>query len=243
MAHRRTRSSFWGYEPRARQPTPKSAALHERLGRAPQPVRGEGRNLASTFWGRSWCSNLERYHDFANRLPRGRTSLRPGAVLELDIARGRITALVMGSELYSQTIEIAPVDAKRWAEIRKRCAGKLGSMIELLEGRLSDEVMSAVTDPRAGLFPEPKEIRMTCSCPDWASMCKHLAAVLYGVGLRLDAAPELMFVLRGVSAGVNRPTRRRSYRPIRTHKMMALAAANTRAPAFCVFVGGSRISG
>ena len=200
MARRRRRASFWSYAPRVHQPTPKSEALAKRLGRAPQPVHGEGRKLASTFWGRSWCTNLERYHDYANRLPRGRTYLRQGAVLDLDIARGCITALVMGSQLYTQKIEIVPVTASKWTAIRKRCAGQLGSLIELLEGRLSDDVMKAVTEPGAGLFPEPKEIRMTCSCPDWASMCKHLAAVLYGVGLRLDTAPELMFVLRGVSA-------------------------------------------
>lgn len=214
---RRRSYSYWAYEEPVVQPTPSAAALRKRLGRAPQPVEGHGNKLASTFWGRSWCTNLERYHDFSNRLPRGRTYLRQGNVLDLDIARGRITALVMGRALYVQTIEIAPVDARRWAAIRKRCAGKLGSMIELLEGRLSDEVMGIVTEPSAGLFPEPAELRMTCSCPDWASMCKHLAAVLYGVGLRLDVAPDLMFVLRGISAdelvdtgaliGASRPAR------------------------------------
>ena len=58
--------------------------------------------------------------------------------------------------------------------------------------------MEHVTDRDRGLFPKPKEIKMRCSCPDYAGMCKHVAAVMYGVGNRLDTSPELLFVLRGV---------------------------------------------
>jgi len=49
-----------------------------------------------------------------------------------------------------------------------------------------------------GLFPSPAEIKLSCSCPDWADMCKHVASALYGVGARLDQKPQLLFVLRGV---------------------------------------------
>lgn len=201
MARRRGRSWEWGFdswERRVPEPPPRRAELEEELGRAPAPVRAEGRELSSTFWGRAWCSNLQRYQDFSNRLPRGRTYLRKGAVLDLAIARGRITALVMGTSLYRVEIGIAAVGAGRWSALRGRCAGKLSSLIELLEGRLGDDVMAAVTDPKRGLFPEPHEIELRCSCPDWATMCKHVAAVLYGVGVRLDEQPRLMFELRGV---------------------------------------------
>lgn len=197
---RRRGASFgWGsWERRESEPRPSRAELEEQLGRAPTPVRGEGRRLSSTFWGRAWCENLERYHDYANRLPRGRTYLRKGAVLDLAIERGRITSLVMGSSLYRVSIGIAAVDAKRWSALRGRCEGRLSSLIELLEGRVGDDVMSAVTEPKHGLFPEPREIELACSCPDYATMCKHVAAVLYGVGVRLDEQPRLLFELRGV---------------------------------------------
>lgn len=164
------------------------------------PVRPEkrGRNLANTVWGAAWCSNLERYHDFANRLPRGRTYIRNGSVVHLEIEPGRIAARVRGSEMYAIEITISAVAAARWKAIAAACSNDIGSLVELLEGRLSASVMAVMTAPRTGLFPEPSEITMQCSCPDWATMCKHVAAVMYGVGVRLDAAPALLFALRGV---------------------------------------------
>lgn len=201
MARRWGRGSSWGWggwERRVPDPPPSQAALEAELGRAPTPVRGEGRRLSCTFWGRAWCENLERYRDFANRLPRGRTYLRKGAVVDLAIERGRITALVMGTSLYRVSVRIAEVRAARWSALRGRCEGQLSSLIELLEGRVGKDVMAAVTEPKGGLFPEPREIELSCSCPDWATMCKHVAAVLYGVGVRLDEQPRLLFELRGV---------------------------------------------
>lgn len=162
------------------------------------PVRATGRTLASSFWGQAWCANLEAYGDYANRLPRGRTYLRNGSVLHLDVGAGRVDAFVAGSDLYEIQISIAPVQTHQWAAIRKESAGQIGSLVELLRGRLSRAVMDVVTRKGTGLFPSPKEIRMECSCPDWAALCKHLAAVLYGVGVRLDERPELLFRLRGV---------------------------------------------
>jgi uncharacterized Zn finger protein len=162
------------------------------------PVRTEGRMLASTFWGKAWCENLESYSDFENRLPRGRTYVRNGSVVHLEIEPGKVTALVSGSELYKVKISIRPLAERHWTETKSRCAGRIGSLVELLQGRLSKAVMDIVTSPEGGLFPKPKEIEMDCSCPDWAGMCKHIAAVLYGVGTRLDEQPELLFVLRKV---------------------------------------------
>lgn len=154
--------------------------------------------IAASFWGHSWCEHLESYSDYSNRLPRGRTYLRNGSVLHLGIERGRISALVMGSELYRQEVTIQPLPAARWKAIKQRCHGHIGSLVELLQGRISSEIMAIVTNRTDGLFPSPKEINLDCSCPDWADLCKHLAAVLYGVGARLDDAPELLFKLRGV---------------------------------------------
>ncbi len=163
-----------------------------------EPVQATSRGIATTFWGRAWCRNLERYSDYETRLPRGRSYLRQGAVLDLRLSAGQVRAQVMGSELYTLTIHVAPLKPAAWRRIRKACAGGIGSTIELLQGRLSEHVMTVITEPGQGLFPEPGEIRLDCSCPDWADMCKHAAAVLYGVGVRLDERPELLFTLRGV---------------------------------------------
>jgi uncharacterized Zn finger protein len=131
-------------------------------------------------------------------LPRGRTYVRNGSVCHLDIAKGDVKAMVSGSELYAVKIAIKTLPRKKWKDVKNRCAGQIGSLLELLQGRLSKNVMSVVTDCNKGLFPMPGEISLKCSCPDWAVMCKHVAAVLYGVGTRLDEEPELLFVLRGV---------------------------------------------
>jgi len=167
-------------------------------GVAVEPVRLDGRRIARTFWGEAWCSHLESFSDFANRLPRGRTYVRNGSVCHLAISKGKIEALVSGSELYTVSIRIGTLPDKGWADIKRRCVGQIASLLDLLKGRLSDGVMSVVTDRQRGLFPQPGEIDLKCSCPDWAVMCKHVAAVLYGIGARLDHAPELLFTLRGV---------------------------------------------
>src|SRR6266478_7331780 len=156
------------------------------------------RQLAATFWGQAWADNLERYADLANRLPRGRAYLRNGSVLDLAIGRGRVEAYVAGTELYRVTIGMAPLAKARWRRVVTRCTGRIGSLVGLLRGELSSDVLAVLTDPKDGLFPEPRELELDCSCPDSAEVCKHVAAVLYGVGIRLDARPELFFVLRQV---------------------------------------------
>jgi uncharacterized Zn finger protein len=174
------------------------AKLTKKSGRAASPVVIEGRTIASTFWGKAWCDNLEAYSDFANRLPRGRTYVRNGSVVDLQITTGKVSALVSGSSLYRIEIKIKPLAPKVWQTIQTECAGKIDSLIELLQGKLSSAVMQIVTRQQTGLFPNPKEIDLDCSCPDWADLCKHVAASLYGVGARLDQNPSLLFLLRGV---------------------------------------------
>ena len=193
----------WNYRPyvtaaQRRATAEKHAQKLAKKGAKLAPVKIEGRAIATTFWGKAWCGHLESFSDYENRLPRGRTYVRNGSVIDLQIAPGKITAQVMGSSLYRGTIVIAPLAAKRWKAIKAECAGKIDSLVGLLQGRLSDAVMRVITDRDKGLFPAPSEIKLECSCPDWADMCKHIAAVLYGVGARLDAQPELLFVLRGV---------------------------------------------
>jgi uncharacterized Zn finger protein len=180
-----------------RQAERKLAKLRKR-GQSVAPVTIEGRTIAKSFWGKSWCINLERYSDFETRIPRGRTYVRNGSVLDLQIARGEVAAMVAGSSLYKVKITIAPVTAARWKAICRDCAGAIDSVVELLQGRLAKGVMDRVCRQGDGLFPSPEEIKLSCNCPDWADMCKHVAAALYGVGARLDERPQLLFVLRGV---------------------------------------------
>jgi uncharacterized Zn finger protein len=182
---------------RRRQAQSKLKKLKKK-GQSVFPVTIEGRTIAKSFWGQSWCSNLERYSDFANRLPRGRTYVRNGSVVDLQIVKGEVLAFVSGSELYKIKIGIAPVAARRWRSICRDCSGTIDSLVELLQGRLAKGVMDRVCREGDGLFPTPAEIKLSCSCPDWADMCKHVAAALYGVGARLDEQPRLLFVLRGV---------------------------------------------
>ena len=164
------------------------------------PVVTQGRTITTTFWGKAWCENLERYSDYANRLPRGRTYVRNGSVIDLHIGAGHISAQVMGSDLYRIEVSVTELPPTRWRALGKDCTGSIDSLVELLQGRFSQHVMQRICAPGTGLFPSPKEIKFTCSCPDWAAMCKHVAAVLYGVGVRLDTQPELLFTLRKVDA-------------------------------------------
>lgn len=164
-----------------------------------QPVQLSGRKIAVSFWGKGWCDHMESFSDYANRLPRGRSYVRNGSVCHLEIKGGQIDALVCGSELYNVAITITPLKATKWKSVKRSCSGSIGSLIDLLRGKLDHGVMEAVTDRKDGLFPLPGEIKFQCDCPDWAGMCKHVAAVLYGVGARLDESPEMLFVLRGVN--------------------------------------------
>ena len=192
----------WSFRPyvsaaEKRRRAKKAANALEKKGQKLNPVRLEGRTIARSFWGKAWCENLESYSDYENRLPRGRTYVRNGSVVDLQIAPGVINALVSGSALYRITITTKPVKPAAWKALKTDCAGRVGSLMDLLQGELSAQVMEIITRRETGLFPKPAEIGLDCSCPDWAGMCKHVAATLYAVGSRLDERPDLLFVLRG----------------------------------------------
>lgn len=176
----------------------KAVARMTKSGRPVQPVILEGRTIGRTFWGRAWCENLESYSDYDNRLPRGRTYVRNGSVIDLQVGAGQITAQVQGSSLYKVTIGIRALPSDRWRELVRTATGQVMQLMDLLQGQLPPALLSAITHRTTGLFPSPKEIQLKCSCPDWATMCKHVAATLYGVGARFDTEPELLFTLRGV---------------------------------------------
>ncbi|OGB30105.1 MAG: hypothetical protein A3F78_10480 [Burkholderiales bacterium RIFCSPLOWO2_12_FULL_61_40] len=196
---------YYGWKPyvpvaERRKKAEKTAAKAKKAGANFSPIAPYRGAVAKTFWGKAWCDNLEAYSDYANRMPRGRTYVRNGSVIDLQVTAGEVQAQVMGSSLYQVVVKVVPVSPKQWQAIGKDCAGSIDSLVELLQGKLSTAVMQRICTPRTGLFPAPQEISFSCSCPDWAGMCKHVAAVLYGVGARLDQKPELLFELRGVDA-------------------------------------------
>ncbi len=208
--------SFWGYSSASdkREAARRQKAKLEKSGRKLEPVLIQGLKIARSFWGKGWCEHLESFSDIYNRLERGRTYARNGSVLHLGVSPGSVEALVSGSSLYEVRIGVDPLAESLWQAIKEKCAGQVASMLELLQGQFSGQVMKIVTDRATGLFPQPSQIRLSCDCPDGARMCKHVAAVLYGVGNRLDDQPELLFRLRGVdpmelfSFGLNLPVAR-----------------------------------
>lgn len=195
--------SWWGFKPyvsvaQRRAKAARHASTLAKKGHNCCPVTIDGLKIARTFWGKAWCDHLESYSDFANRLPRGRSYVRNGSVIDLQIQPGKVSAIVCGTEIYDIEIKIKPLAVPTWKNIKTQCAGKIDSLVELLQGKLSRGVMEIITLRNGGMFPSPSEIDLDCSCPDWADMCKHVAATLYGVGARLDEQPELLFTLRKV---------------------------------------------
>ena len=194
---------YWDWKPyvpvaKRREQAARAIQKAKKAGQDFAPITLTSRTIASTFWGKAWCDNLKAYSDFANRLPRGGSYVRNGAVIDLKIEHGKVIAQVLGSSLYRIEIGITPLPATRWKKLVGDCAGSIDTLMELLQGKFSNAVMRRICESRTGLFPSSQEIHMACSCPDWAMMCKHVAAVLYGVGARLDEKPELLFVLRQV---------------------------------------------
>jgi uncharacterized Zn finger protein/DNA-binding XRE family transcriptional regulator len=196
--------SYYGWAPYVTVAERRAKALKaleklKKKGLKVQPVELTGRKIAASFWGKGWCDHMESFSDYANRLPRGRTYVKNGSVCHLEIQGGVIKAIVSGTTLYNVSITITPLMKKKWETLKYSCTGRIGSLIDLLRGKLDQGVMEVVAHRRDGLFPLPREMKFSCDCPDWAGMCKHVAAVLYGVGARLDHAPEMLFLLRGVN--------------------------------------------
>lgn len=196
--------SYYGWAPyvtvaERRAKAMKALEKLKKKGLKVQPVELTGRKIADSFWGKGWCDHMDSFSDYANRLPRGRTYVKNGSVCHLEIQGGVIKAIVSGTTLYNVSITIIPLVKKKWDALKYSCTGRIGSLLDLLRGKLDRGVMEVVAHRKDGLFPLPGEMKFTCDCPDWADMCKHVAAVLYGVGARLDHSPEMLFLLRGVN--------------------------------------------
>ncbi|MDF1617611.1 SWIM zinc finger family protein [Petrocella sp. FN5] len=164
------------------------------------PVILEGSALVKTWWGKSWNHNLESYADYSNRVSRGRSYVRNNAVLDLRISKGIVSALVQGSRAkpYVVKIQIDTLSRDKWDQVTRLCNHRIDSLEQLIEGKFPKELSVMFTEKKYGLFPSPKEIHFSCDCPDWAFVCKHVAATLYGIGARLDVNPMLFFDLRDI---------------------------------------------
>lgn len=165
-----------------------------------KPVFLDSKVIAKTFWGKAWCEHLKSYADYENRLGRGRSYVRVNAVCHLEIEAGKITATVSGSSVYQMTIRVEPLSQTKWGNIKNTSAGKISTLLDILQGKLPKDLIHSLCDVENGLFPDLNDLTFSCSCPDDAQMCKHIAAALYGVGNRLDKEPELLFLLRQVNA-------------------------------------------
>ena len=167
-----------------------------------EPVILEGRALAKNWWGKTWNLNLESYADYENRINRGKSYVRNNMVLDLKITKGKVKAKVQGSRKkpYDVEISIDILNKEKWERVTALCNNSIESLEQLVEGKFPKELDVLFKEKEYGLFPAPKEIHFDCSCPDWASMCKHVAAVLYGIGSRLDSNPMLFFELRDIDS-------------------------------------------
>ena len=182
----------------------KETAKREKAkGKELAPVVIQGRNIVNSWWGKAWCENLEKYADYESRLDRGKRYVRTGAVVDLKVQKGKVQARVQGRRKapYKVEIRISPLSEARCQYAIDRCGRKIENLETLLNGSFPEELKELFSGEK-GLFPEPKEISFQCSCPDWALMCKHVAAVLYGIGARFDENPLLFFELRGIDVGL-----------------------------------------
>lgn len=165
-----------------------------------EPIIIEGRTISSSWWGKAWCDNIDIYADFDNRLPRGRNYVRSGCVVDLKIEYGVIRALVVGSrpQPYRVQINIKPFSDNEVKAFEEKCRNNFESVEDFINGRFPDSFKEYFISSSLNLFPKVKEMKFSCSCPDWAVLCKHVAAVLYGIGRKLDDDPMLLLRLRGI---------------------------------------------
>lgn len=170
-------------------------------GKTMHPIVIEGKGIAKSWWGQAWCKNIEQYADYASRIERGKRYVRSGAVVDLVIKSGKVFARVQGTRKtpYKVEIKISPLKEENCDQIIERCGSQIETLQELVNGNFPTELQDIFTGEH-GLFPTPREISFNCSCPDWALMCKHVSAALYGIGVKLDENPFLFFELRGIDA-------------------------------------------
>ncbi len=162
------------------------------------PVHEKSRKLAKNAWGSAWMRQLAYCEQEGFSLAAGRSLLRHGCVLDVQVGRGTIDALVSGEELYEIHLKLAEPDEEKIEYLREQCGAHIDSLVALLDGKIDASVMQQLCDPEEGLLPLPYEWQMDCNCPDWNEPCPHAAAAIYAAGCLIDAEPRLLFTLRGI---------------------------------------------
>lgn len=170
----------------------------EKSGIVLHPIE-ENSKPGSTWWGKAWNQNMTRYADLENRVSRGHSYVRNGFVLDMTIEKGVVKALVAGSSStpYSVKVLFDVLTESELCKVNEICGQRIDSLEDLIFGRFPKDLGESFLDL---LFPSPSAIHFSCSCPDSAYMCKHIAAVIYGIGVRLDEDPLLLFSLRGIDS-------------------------------------------
>ncbi len=165
------------------------------------PWRAAGkRPFGATWWGQAWVDAIEqRARLDQNRLPRGRTYARTGAVDDLEVNAGEVIARVQGSRAtpYKVTVRVRRYSEEEWQIALAALGRQAGHLAALLDGEMPPEVAADLADAGIDLLPVAGELQPRCSCPDWADPCKHSAAVCYLVADTLDTDPFLLFLMRG----------------------------------------------
>lgn len=169
-------------------------------GESLNPVVSRSRKLATRFWGSAWMRHLAVCESGGLCLAPGRTLLRHGCVLDIRVAPGLVSAKVSAEELYEIELRLAPPDEERVEALATLCAGKIDSLLSLLEGRVDEALLQQLCDPDNGLLPDARDWHISCSCPDWSDPCPHAAAAMYALGVLLDSQPELLFTLRSIDS-------------------------------------------
>ena len=194
-----SRYGFYEYESMAekKENAERKLTTYQRKHPDAQPILLTGTKIANSFWGKAWCDHLKHYADYDNRINRGRSYIKNGFVFDLTIEKGIIQGVVCGSssKLYQVDIAIDPITDQRFVH---QIGGHIESLEALANGQFPKTLAETFLTNENGLFPNINEINFSCNCPDSAHMCKHISAVLYAVGAKLDLKPLLLFELRGI---------------------------------------------
>ncbi len=160
------------------------------------------KKFARTWWGGRWLEALEILGRFwPNRLPRGRSYARRGAVKEISIAPASITAAVQGTRRkpYQVRIKIRPFSKEEKKALFQTLKTRTFLVSSLLRLEMPEELLSHLAAQGLKLIPNhPDEFETHCSCPDWANPCKHIAAVFYTLTQAIDSDPFNLFLFRGI---------------------------------------------
>jgi uncharacterized Zn finger protein len=182
--------SSFSYYPHYERPLPAQGGIQARSRRGP---------IGETWWSQRFIELLESF-GVGSRLKRGRTYARAGQVVELEVEPGLVLAKVQGSRYspYRVRIRGKVLSEHQWRRAENAMAAQALPLAKLLAGEMPHDIEELFASCKLTLFPRSKrELTASCSCPDWANPCKHVAAAYYLLAERFDENPFLIFAWRG----------------------------------------------